>query len=1657
MENHKANDGQVPIMGMTKPGYIYKPSNPRRLFLITLIVALYAIVLPYCYNTAGEPRAAAAIAAQKIADEKWEQYSAGNFTDENSILTKEDLLSLAKGNGRAKKTTLPTNSAATAGTSRESIVNPDGTSTSIFRELTPDDEVDADDFGDNDLNGFSGGHGGFGFQKSTKTPVASSSALGWFSSWFGESKEQKRAAAEQEKLIQDFNERSEDGPMALPPTYLPSAWACLALFSVMSLHALFHLMCYWQVGFKAFSLYSKATDVAAENTYIIITPPENRGKAEFVQVRLSAFTSTLQVQFQRQTFTYTSPSTLRSTSPGEAARFPNGVFTLSTCPIDKPLIFYTGSKGLKNTAEVDKTLERWGKNHLSIVQPSFFVMLRAQLLSPLAIFQVFCALLWLLDEYWTYTMWTLVTVVIMEGTTVFQRNRTQKMLGGMTPQATPVYVYRAGAWSLVTTKDILPGDILSLAFKAQRKTPPVVPAAGAVTPAHAAAAPAAVPEEKTVDTTTDAVIPCDCLLLRGSAVVNESSLTGESVPQMKEAIVCDASLKPGACEAEVKLDMQGKHKVHVFYSGTSLVTVDPDVNDHTLSIPATPDGGALVYALRTGFSSSQGALIQMIEFSQQSVNGDLRETGFALLLLLCFALVAAAYVLHEGMIKKDKTTHELLLKCVIIITSVVPRQFPMQMAMAVNMALMALMKGGIFCTEPFRVPIAGKITHCLFDKTGTLTTDQLVPVGIVNQDSRMHNRENVPNMEQVNRACGEAAIILAGCHSLVEVEGDNGQKNLEGDPIELAAIKGVEWHWDAQTATAQPGAYQIKEMALNTMVAQVVEIEKAKAANPAIKAKADEDIGRLTKQITSLREVITDAKAKAKSALFASIKIVQRHHFSSALQRMSVVAKCTDVDGQQEWYSLVKGSPEAVLSLFAPGSTPKWYTRTYESLAKKGLRVLALAYKRMDENLNESAVTSLGREAVESELVFGGFIAFECKIRADSGIVMKSLQDSGHLLSMLTGDALLTSLHVAKEVHICSDKRACITLHSGKENKNNKEEAKENSGVVGWWVLEAEAGAIEINKTIIPWDMNGLPALAEKYDFVTTEEAFTNVANATGGDNSPLWKHCGLFRVFARMSPAGKAAVIKNIQDTHPDNFVFMCGDGGNDVGALKQADVGMALLAGHANANTTDAPVEESTETAVTVSKDGEAGSTAEDALNKHEAALKKRTEDINALRVAHMKKFQEKYQAQAAIKATEIMKELTAKGDFGGLWGAMKGQAGDLQKALAQENHRFMAIHGKVWDPKKDENGAATSAGGFDMASMMEGMDDTAAAGGMAMIRPGDASVAAPFTSRTPSVRSVVDLIRQGRCTLLSALMQQQIMMLESIIAAYTLSALSLHNARSSERQMMASSWLILTASIAFSYATPLDHMHPLRPLRSLFHPAIFISILGQAAIHIACMSFAVSLATDVMGPEGLKEVTEFFKKARAKEILAGDLCDEDDMMCQFQAYWSAPFLPNLLNTTVFLVETSQMISVFFANYKGRPWMKGMLENHALFLSVFLCVGGVVLASWEFVPQLNELIQLAPFPDDVFRYKVVALVLATIAGTFAWDRLCTAIFASKIAGAMFNEVKRTKLVDLVPVGLTFLKVLAGLCVLGTGNILLGIGGWFFYKKYTAPPAPKV
>lgn len=1185
---------EVPIELCTS-AHVYRPDSVRRMLLLAVLVAIYSFSIPYCYMTAGEPRRIAMIQAQKLSDEKWA--AEVNFLSENGTL------SMANSTLDFQPTFVETDVGAPK--TQESPVY-----------LT-------DEFGSVDDSPDSG----FG-EKSEKAKSAN-----WLMSWFGPSLEQKRAKAEFDKWQKEFKEKSGD-TISLPPEYLPSAWACLAIFMTLSLHALFHLMCHWIVKFKALTLYKPAEKVD-EECFVLIVPPANRGSAALVPMKKSTLmgsNSTLYAEFQRQKYVYTPAAKLGD----NAKKYKTGIFTLSAYPVNLAITQYLEARGIPSEGEIAKLTEKWGKNHLAVAIPSFFELLRLQLLSPLAIFQVFCAVLWLLDEYWTYTLFSLFSVVMYEATTVFQRTRTQQMLGGMAPKPSPIYAYRCGRWSMITTKDLLPGDIISLAFKKRASAPSVVPA----TPATPAATPVASgtvatpaaadttvsePENKSSVTSMDEMVPCDCLLLRGSAVVNEASLTGESVPQMKEAVTKPE--KNNANNSEERLDITGTHRVSALFSGTSLVTVTgvkkainastnkdkkpAATEDSFADIPLPPDGGATAYVLRTGFGSSQGSLLQMIEFSQQSVTGDVKETGLALLVLFIFALMASGYVLKEGLRKKEKTTHELLLKCVIIITSVVPRQFPMQMAVAVNMALMALSKAGVFCTEPYRVPLAGKVSHCLFDKTGTITTDQLVPAGIINfnssninageetsnsesvlvtsSTSASHNEENngVPKLYPVTSASAETAMILAACHSLVVLDDDNQEattaaaageerlkppntNNLTGDPIELAAIRAIEWSWDGLTSTASPDG-AVKRHQYGLMLARrelqrltTLPVEERGASYQRDLASAGQDIERLQQKHQASKQ-----KAAA-SALYNSVQVLQRHHFSSALQRMSVVVRCSNSttnstgntssstsssssntsssSSSEHWYCLVKGSPEALQQLILPENLPTWYAKTYEHLARRGLRVLALGYKKVS---SKDRPQDQSRTWVEKDLFFGGFIAFECKIRADSGLVIQSLLRADHKVAMLTGDALLTSLHVAKQVGICDAKKENLVLL-----KNTSVDSMSEKDAFVWQFTDKE-DLVERQQSQLPFTLETVEELGRKYNLLTTEDVFVATASAFGGaKTSRLWSYAGLFKVFARMSPQGKANVIRAIQEADKDHHVFMCGDGGNDVGALKQVMV---------------------------------------------------------------------------------------------------------------------------------------------------------------------------------------------------------------------------------------------------------------------------------------------------------------------------------------------------------------------------------------------------------------------------------------------------------------------------------------------------------------------
>ena len=466
----------------------------------------------------------------------------------------------------------------------------------------------------------------------------------------------------------------------------------------------------------------------------------------------------------------------------------------------------------------------------------------------------FCAALWLLDEYWKYTLMTLGMILIFEATTAFSRQRNMQTLrGGDTrhsAQGVPV-----GRVATVPSTSLLPGDIVSLRREAGADAP---------------------------------VVPADCLLLRGRAVVNESTLTGESVPQMKDALTVEAKT------ADTALDMRGAHRVHVLFSGTSLVqhggaaevdapTLRPAVaarrggGANASEVPDPPDGGCVCYVLATAFSSSQGELMWMIEFSTAQVSSDKKETLLLLILLLFFALLSAGYVMKRGLEEGKKSQYELALRCVQIITSVVPPELPMQTALAVNTALMALVKAQIFCTEPYRVPLAGKLTHTFFDKTGTLTTDELIAKGVVNAASA-GNGGGAVALGALGSASQELSCVVGGCHALLQVQARSATQSswlLSKGSMDLRPNGG-----DRRSTTGRRRRRRRRKRRRRRRW------RRSGAAHPPPSWRPARQ-GDGGAQVARWRGGAAEGGGRPP---FLAVRPIQRHHFASALQRMSTVA-----------------------------------------------------------------------------------------------------------------------------------------------------------------------------------------------------------------------------------------------------------------------------------------------------------------------------------------------------------------------------------------------------------------------------------------------------------------------------------------------------------------------------------------------------------------------------------------------------------------------------------------------------------------------------------------------------------------------------------------------------------------------------------------------
>ncbi|KAF8395617.1 hypothetical protein HHK36_019567 [Tetracentron sinense] len=843
--------------------------------------------------------------------------------------------------------------------------------------------------------------------------------------------------------------------------------------------------------------------------------------------------------------------------------------------------------------------------------------------------------------------------------------------------------------------------------------------------------------------------------------------------------------------SEEKLSAK-RDKSHILFGGTKILQHTPDKSFHL----KTPDGGCLAVVLRTGFETSQGKLMRTILFSTERVTANSWESGFFILFLVIFAVIAAGYVLKKGLEDPTRSKYKLFLSCSLIITSVIPPELPMELSIAVNTSLIALAKRGIFCTEPFRIPFAGKVDICCFDKTGTLTSDDMEFCGVVGLT------DSVDLESDMTKVPLRTVEILAACHALVFVD-----NKLVGDPLEKAALKGIQWNY-----------------------------------------KSDE-------------------KAMPTKGGGNAVQIIQRHHFASHLKRMAVVVRV-----QEEFLAFVKGAPETIQDRLI--DVPSSYVETYKKYTRQGSRVLALACKALPD-MTVSEARSLDRDLVESGLTFAGFAVFNCPIRADSASVLSELKGSSHDLVMITGDQALTACHVASQVHIIMKPTMILSP------------AKSGEGFE--WISPDET-------EIIPYCEKEVEALSDSHDLCIGGDCFEMLEQT-----SAVLQVIPYVKVFARVAPEQKELIMTTFKTV--GRMTLMCGDGTNDVGALKQAHVGVALL----NSVPPAQPGDSSPQTTKAKPKKPKAG----------------------------------------------------LESPSSGKTSVLNGDGSTRSRAVARSDPSGPSGGNRNLTPAEMQRER--------LKRLMDEMNEEGDGRGPPIVKLGDASMASPFTAKHASVAPTKDIIRQGRSTLVTTLQMFKILGLNCLATAYVLSVMNLDGVKLGDVQATISGIFTAAFFLFISHARPIQTLSAARPHPNIFSAYMFLSLLGQFAIHLLFLISSVNEAGKYMPDE----------------------CIEPD----------SDFHPNLVNTVSYMVSLMIQVATFAVNYMGHPFNQSIPENKPFLYALLAAVGFFTIITSDLFRDLNDWLKLVELPEALGG-KLLLWAFLMFSSCYIWERLLRWAFPGKIPG---------------------------------------------------------
>ncbi|XP_018532712.1 polyamine-transporting ATPase 13A3 isoform X1 [Lates calcarifer] len=706
----------------------------------------------------------------------------------------------------------------------------------------------------------------------------------------------------------------------------------------------------------------------------------------------------------------------------------------------------------------------FGENEIAVRVPSLFKLLIKEVLNPFYIFQLFSVILWSAEDYYYYATAIVFMSVISIATSLYTIKKQYVMLHDMVAAHSVVRVSVCRGNKDIEeamSTELVPGDVV------------IIPVNGMI-------------------------MPCDAVLIHGTCIVNESMLTGESVPVTK------TSLPSLGEEAARRYNME-EHKRYTLFCGTHVI----QTRFYT---------GELVKAVvvRTGFSTEKGHLVRSILYPKPT---DFKLYRDAYLFLLCLVGVAGIGFIYTIVlsIMNKVPAKTIIIESLDIITITVPPALPAAMTAGIVYAQRRLKRVGIFCISPQRINMCGQLNLVCFDKTGTLTEDGLDLWGIQRIEDGSFSP---PESEAAKESLVNSAFVacMATCHSLTKIEGE-----LSGDPLDLKMFSATGWILEEPTE---------EETALHNPIMPTVvrppkhAIPEASQSNP------------LTQNM-ELSEVSS-----------CEIGIVRQFPFSSALQRMSVVVRRL---GERHMDAYLKGAPEIVANLCKQHTVPQSFTETLETYTRQGFRVIALAHRQLESKLSWHKVQSLSRDLIETNMEFLGLIIMQNKIKQETAGVLCELRKANIRTLMVTGDNMLTAISVARD---CGMVRAHekVIIADAVPPKDFQ------SASITWHYTENPAQVVKDNQTVEINLEEGMydkkQTLQEQsYHFAVSGRAFAVIT-----EHFPHLVQKLVLRatVFARMAPDQKTQLVEVLQSI--DYTVGMCGDGANDCGALKRAHSGISL-----------------------------------------------------------------------------------------------------------------------------------------------------------------------------------------------------------------------------------------------------------------------------------------------------------------------------------------------------------------------------------------------------------------------------------------------------------------------------------------------------------------